>query len=545
MSNENQAWYAKYPTLNRSLNLLKPLPDYIQELVGKQLYTYAKELAFEEYEALPTDEDSSTLGLKRLKQFMQNKAHHSLVSRALNEVMGLNEQGRALVGQRLLLCLQALDNLSRQHSGDGDFTSTAQSRIEVHTLIKLVFDKSLSDFELQGQQRKAERKAVLEEEKLAEAMLNQALQEVGELEDHYYTPHADIQDEVLQRVELDPEMARLAALQEAVPNSLTPRIKRIGRFLVLLLSTPEEAPEEVIVPEQDVETPAIEESVIEATASLKESTVEKASYAEEELVIEEENPSDDIFTSSNHLDTEIVHTKETTPQESEVLMKKTVSFEPLPEETPKKKRETLGPFELSEAERHALIEDVLNPSQTEKADEKVNSILSLIYSGVDVDAIPHDATPEEKLARGLALFNNSDPPLIQPNKRDLALTADEIDALIARVTEAPEVRVAKEQAKQKVLDALEFMNDLVKPAIGADATSCEETLAKVGETLKKPRKASAKKAGAEDKKTKSSKETTSAKGLSKSTAEAKPKSTTKSTSKTTKPRKKATDTPKG
>jgi hypothetical protein len=63
--------------------------------------------------------------------------------------------------------------------------------------------------------------------------------------------------------------------------------------------------------------------------------------------------------------------------------------------------------------------------------------------------------------------------------------------------------------------------------------------------LKKPRKASVKKAGDEDKKMKTSKEATSAKGLSKSTAEAKPKSTTKSTSKTTTPRKKATDASKG
>lgn len=532
---DNQAWYTQYPKLNRALNLLKPLPDYVQELVGKQLYTYAKELAFEEYDAIPTDEDSSSVGLKRLKQFMQNKVHHSLVSRALNQVMGLNEQGRALVGQRLLLCLQAIDNLSRQHAGDGDFTSTAQSRIEVHTLIKMVFDKSLSDFELQGQQRKAERKVVLEEEKLAEAMLNKALEEVGEMEDPYYNTNTDIQDEVLQRVELDPEMAKLAALQEAVPNSLSPTIKRMGRFLVLLLSTPEEVVEEEAMP-------ATEEAVAMPLEETQTITLENVNNAEEE----KESPSEDIFTSSITLGDEIVHTKETDSQESEAPMKKTVSFEPLPEEAPKppKKRESLGPFELSEAERHALIEEVVHPSQTEIADQKVNNILSLIDSGVDVDAIPTDATPEEKLARGLALFNNSDPPLIQPNKRDLALTADEIDALIARITEAPEVRAAKEQAKQKVLDALEFMNDLVKPAIGADATSCEETLAKAEEKLQKPRKASTKKTDATDKKTKDPKETSSAKGLSKSPAEAKPKSTSKSTAKTTTSRKKTTDSSK-
>jgi hypothetical protein len=523
MSNEtskkNEAWYAQYPMLNRALTLLKLLPDYVQELVGKQLYTYAKELAFEEYEALFTDEDSSSLGLKRLKQFRQNKAHHSLVSRALNEVMGLNEQGRSLVGQRLLLCLQALDNLARQHTGGGDFTSTAQSRIEAHTLIKLVFDKSLSDFELQGQQRKAERQQLLAEEKLAEAILSKALEEVGEMvemESHYPATNEDIQDEVLQRVELDSEMARMAALQEAVPNTLIPTVKRIGRFLVLFLSTPEEA-------------------VIEAVESSEESTQDS---------IVENAFSDDIFASSSDLGNEIVHTKETLPQESEVLMKKSVSFEPSPEKAPKNNREVLGPFELSEAERHALIDDVIHPFQTDLADQKVNNILSLIDSGVNVDTIPPDATPEEKLARGLALFNNSDPPLIQPNKRDLALTATEIDALIARVSEAPEVRIAKEQAKQKVLDALDFMNDLVKPSIGADATSSEETLAKVEETLKKPRAKSTSKSNATDKKVKTSKEAILAKGLSKSTAEAKPKLTSKNTSKTTTTRKKATDVPK-
>ena len=532
-SQENQAWYAQYPKLNRALTLLKPLPDYVQELVGKQLYTYSKELAFQEYEAVVFDEDSSSLGLKRLRQFLQNKAHHSLVSRALNEVMGLNEQGRALVGKRLLLCLQALDNLARQYSGDGDFSSTAQSRIEVHTLIKLVFDKNLSDFEFQGLQRKAERKAVLEEEKLAEDMLNQALAEVGHLEELYAPVNMDIQDAILQGMELDPEMVRLATLQEAVPNSLAPKIKRMGRFLVLLLSTPEEAVEKEAIP-------AIEEVVIEPSDVTNERTSENQSVDEEK-----ETPAEDIFEYPGALTDKIIHTKETNSQGSEAPMKRTVSFEPLPEEAQEKKREVLGPFELSEVERHALIEEVINPPQTDVADQKVNNILSLIDLGMDVDAIPPDATVEEKLARGLAMFNNSDPPLIQPNKRDLALTAAEIDALIARVTEAPEVRAAKEQAKQKVLDALEFMNDLVKPAIGANATSCEETLAKVGDTLKKPRQASAKKAGDEDKKVKTSKEATSAKGLSKSTAEAKPKSTTKSTSKTTTPRKKATDTPKG
>ena len=166
----------------------------------------------------------------------------------------------------------------------------------------------------------------------------------------------------------------------------------------------------------------------------------------------------------------------------------------------------------------------------------MNDILSLIDSGIDVETIPADATPEEKLARGLALFNASDPPLIKPNKRDLALTEAEIDALIARVVEAPEVRSAKEQAKQKIIEALEFMNDLVKPSIGVEAKSCEETLAKAEEKLKTPRKAGSKKTEATEKKSKD---------LNKSTAEAKPKSTSKSTSKTTTPRKKATDTPKG
>ncbi len=531
-SKDDEAWYAQYPTLNRALTLLKPLPDYVQELVGKQLYTYAKELAFEEYEALATDEDSSTVGLKRLRQFMQNKAHHSLVSRALNEVMGLNEQGRALVGQRFLLCLQALDNLARQHSGSGDFSSTAESRIEVHTLIKLVFDKSLSDFEWQGQQRKAERKVLLAEEKLAEDMLNKALQEleeVGTIEELYAPVHMDIQDAILQGVELDPEMIRLATLQEAVPNVLTPTIKRIGRFLVLHLNSPEEVED---TQEVKLTPPVTQATILEALENNEESSSENIAFAEEE-----ENPSEDIFKSSDVLTDEIIHTKGINSQESEVPMKKTVSFEPLSEDIPTspKKRESLGPFELSELERHALIEDVIHPIQNDVADQKVSNIISLIDSGIDVDSIPHDATVEEKLARGLALFNDADPPLIQPNRRDLALTEAEIDALIARVVETPEVRVAKAHAKQKVLDALEFMNDLVKPAIGAEAKSCEETLAKAEEKLKIPRKAGSKKTESTEKKSKS---------LNKSLAEAKPKSTTKSTGKMTTARKKTIDASK-
>jgi hypothetical protein len=520
-SPDPHAWYEQYPTLSRALNFLKPLPDYVQELVGKKLYTYAKELAYGDYEAPVSEEDSSAQGLKRFRQFMQNKAHHSMVSRGLNEVMGLNEQGRSLVGQRLLLCLQALNNLASQYPSGDDFTSTKQSRIEVHTLINLVFDKNLSDFELQGQQRKAERKALLEEEKLAEAMLNQALEQVGEIEDPFIPSNPEIKDEALQRMELDPEMTRLASLQETIPTTLTPTIKRMGRFLVLWLSPPEEV-------EDKVETETVQDVPFKSLDATAHKTSENVLHAEEE-----NKDSEELFESLDHTTVETVHTKKSNFQESEEPMSKAVFRETpaKPQLQTTQEEAVLGPFELSEAERLALIEEVTHPSQTVQAEEKVNNILSLLDSGVDVDAIPQDASPEEKLARGLALFNHSDPPLIKPNRRDLALTEAEIDLLIARVAEDPKVRAAKEQAKQKVLDALAFMNDIEKPV--------QEKVA-----LKKPYKPRAKKSSVEAPPKKAEDVETLGKGLTKSSTEAMPTTVSKRTGKTTTVRKKTTDASK-
>jgi hypothetical protein len=533
-SADPNAWYEQYPTLSRALNFLKPLPDYVQELVGKKLYAYAKELAYGDYEAHVSEEESSTQGLKRFRQFMQNKAHHSMVSRALNEVMSLNEQGRSLVGQRLLLCLQALNNLASQYPSGDDFTSTKQSRIEVHTLINLVFDKNLSDFELQGQQRKAERKALLEEEKLAEAMLNQALEQVGEIEDPFIPNNPAIKDETLQRMELDPEMTRLASLQETVPTALIPTIKRMGRFLVLWVTPPEE-----VVNKAETET--VEDVPFKSLDATAQKTSENVSHAEEE-----NKDSEELFESLDQTTVEIVHTENTHLKEGEEPMNKAVFREtpakPQLQTTPEEP--VLGPFELSEAERLALIEEVTHPSKTVQAEEKVNNILSLLDSGVDVDAIPQDASPEEKLARGLALFNNSDPPLIKPNRRDLALTEAEIDLLIARVAEDPKVRAAKEQAKQKVLDALAFMNDIEKPALNAEGTFQQALPIQGKVALKKPYKPRAKQSTVAVTPQKAEKVETLAKGLTKSSTEAKPATASKRSGKTTAVRKKTTDASK-
>jgi hypothetical protein len=235
-SNEPQ-WYTQYPMLNRALVLLKPLSLDIQEVVGKELYNYAKELSFDDYDVPENAEIVSQVGLQRLKQVIQNKGHNSAIYRALNEIMALNHEGRTLAGQRLLLCLQALECLQRQQ-GQNHFINTQKIRIEVYTIVRLVFEKDIEIFEEQGKQRKADREMERAEEEMAKAILLQVAQEM-ELLGH--TDSSSEEDKALAQ-----EMSNFEAYQEKAPQSFKPYLKRVGRFLTLLLPIEkEEEPKEV------------------------------------------------------------------------------------------------------------------------------------------------------------------------------------------------------------------------------------------------------------------------------------------------------------
>jgi hypothetical protein len=151
-------WYTQVPSLKRSLTLLAKMPDDLQEVIGRQLIGYAKELAYT-HKTLDTDDakqDASTEGLNKLKRLMFNKTHHHpLVGRGLNEVMTLSEMGQQLVGTRLLLCLQAIDNLTQ--SQGGYLAEDRESRVMVHALIKSVFTEEMAQFEAQGREKKLEK----------------------------------------------------------------------------------------------------------------------------------------------------------------------------------------------------------------------------------------------------------------------------------------------------------------------------------------------------------------------------------------------------
>jgi hypothetical protein len=465
---ENETpWYSQYPTLHRALVLLKPLPDYVQELVGKQLYTYAKELSFEDYEALPTNEDSSTAGLKKIRQFMQNKKHHSLVSRALNEVMALNEEGRNLVGKRLLLCLQALDNLARQH-GSEDFTATHQSRVEVHTLVKLVFTEEMSRFEQQGKQQQEERKIVLEEEAKAEELLAKAAKQVNAMSFDVESDYPEISDPILSGLDLDPELAKLASLLEEVPAKFEPILDRLGRLLILKLAVPDN--------ESEISSTAqSEEQVFQDTVQQNEIDVINNQNAEEEVLKTSEplEPLDILEVSFIPEDSGEIDTK-TVSETGEANSTDTLEKAPLIDEntgdetmqtlhtpTPEEGN-TSNPYELSQADMDALVQEVIDtPSKNSNSVEnKILESIGLIQNGVDIDALPEQESIEEKLALGLAMFNQEELPFIKPNKRKLALTEEEIDALIAETVKKPEVQEAKRKAKEKVLAALAFLEEM-------------------------------------------------------------------------------------
>ncbi len=452
-------WYSQYPTLHRALTLLKPLPDYVQELVGKQLYTYAKELSFEAYEALPTDEDSSTAGLKKIRQFMQNKKHHSLVSRGLNEVMTLNEEGRNLAGKRLLLCLQALDNLVRQQ-GIEDFTATHQSRVEVHTLVKLVFTEEMSRFEQQGKQQQVESQTYLEDEAKAENILAKAVRQVNAMSCEMETDYPEISDPVLSHVDLDLELARLASLQDEVPESFEPILSRVGRLLVLKLVVLEEASntsnakplefqdseaftsevktnqDEVLEIQETLEPLEVLEVSFMSEANEDESKTESKPPLQETGVSEEDEALNDENTGDDTMQTFNTHV----PQDDNAS----------------------NPYELSQADMDALVQEVIDTplKNGTTVENKVLESIGLIQNGVDIEALPEEESIEEKLALGLAMFNQEEFPFVKPNKRKLALTEEEMDALIAETVKKPEVQEAKRKAKEKVLAAMVFLEEM-------------------------------------------------------------------------------------
>ena len=458
-------WYSQYPTLHRALTLLKPLPDYVQELVGKQLYTYAKELSFEAYEALPTDEDSSTAGLKKIRQFMQNKKHHSLVSRGLNEVMTLNEEGRNLAGKRLLLCLQALDNLVRQQ-GIEDFTATHQSRVEVHTLVKLVFTEEMSRFEQQGKQQQVERQTYLEDEAKAEEILVRVARQVNAMSFEVETDYPDISDPVLSHVDLDLELARLASLQDEVPESFEPILSRVGRLLVLKLVVPEEASntssanpiefqdseaftievktnqDEVLEIQETLETLETLEPLEVLEVSFMSEANEDESKTESKPPLQETGVSEEDETLNNE------NTGDDTMQ--------TFNTHALQDDN------ASNPYELFQADMDALVQEVIGtpPKNGTTVENKVLESIGLIQNGVDIESLPEEESIEEKLALGLAMFNQEEFPFVKPNKRKLALTEEEMDALIAETVKKPEVQEAKRKAKEKVLAAMVFLEEM-------------------------------------------------------------------------------------
>jgi hypothetical protein len=224
---EEQHWYDNYPAIARSLKLLKPLPDYVQELLGKQLHTYAKELSFSDTaSATEADDPDGAKGLARLRQLMQNKSHHPLVGRALNEVMTLSEKGRNLIGQRMLLCLQALDNMSKGNP-DG-LTASHEHRIEVHSVIRAVFSEDIKEFEKRGKEKQEQRAAELAEEQAARALLAEAAKQMQDMD------MAPPELEILETLE---EITSAENGAKTVPLStlFKPELKRVGRMLMLML----------------------------------------------------------------------------------------------------------------------------------------------------------------------------------------------------------------------------------------------------------------------------------------------------------------------
>ncbi|MFM7390761.1 MAG: hypothetical protein ACKO34_09105 [Vampirovibrionales bacterium] len=187
-------WYEAYPKLNRALMMVKNLDNEQQELVGKRIYDYAKELFYTHPDPSKASGVSQGNGLERLQKLLQNKQFHSQIGRGLNEILNLNEEGRELVGQRFLLCLQALDGL--QHSrGNDSSLSDSQKRLQVYTLIQSVFEQDIKVFEAQGvakKQEKIEKQLAEENQRLLEETLSQMLEEGLDVEMlHHKTSLAD------------------------------------------------------------------------------------------------------------------------------------------------------------------------------------------------------------------------------------------------------------------------------------------------------------------------------------------------------------------
>jgi hypothetical protein len=221
-------WYSSTFQLNQSLQSLMDYPSYVQELIGKEMYGFARELSYSYAipESQAKGEEASLEGLKRLRYFMQNKQHHIQVGRALNEIMMLNEAGRTLMGRHLSLCVQGLDVL-KQRLEDDELSLSPQNRVVVFCLVQAVFGTDIESIETRARERAAREAAeqlANEEAKMAELALLEAAALLESLNSTANETHE------LER--------KLEFLQKDIPQTFEPVVKRLGRMLTLTLSTP-------------------------------------------------------------------------------------------------------------------------------------------------------------------------------------------------------------------------------------------------------------------------------------------------------------------
>jgi hypothetical protein len=236
--NPDAPWYEQNQSLGRALRMLTNFDADYQELVGKELFNYAKSLSYTHIAPEKEGVDASTQGLQRLRSLMHNKRYQGFMGRCLNEAMALTQQGQTLVGQRLLLALQALDTLQQRYpeAKEPKALAITEVRLKVHSLVHALFNEELDTFKEKGEQQRHQKKAEQDEQAEQERLMREEM----EL----------LLSQSAQELEADNE-AEALPVEPVFTQPLVPRYKRYGwqQFVWIDWKAPPPATEDLGVSE--------------------------------------------------------------------------------------------------------------------------------------------------------------------------------------------------------------------------------------------------------------------------------------------------------
>jgi hypothetical protein len=150
--NPETEWLSEAPALQRALNLMETLPTGHQQVLALAIIN---EVRSQRVTLAPDDTGVRNLGLKKIASLMDPKYRErwynkdSQVQKAINDLFTMPKDFLNIAGMKLLLCMQAFDEYARQNELPADQIH----RLQVHALVKAVFDRSLEEIRESARQR--------------------------------------------------------------------------------------------------------------------------------------------------------------------------------------------------------------------------------------------------------------------------------------------------------------------------------------------------------------------------------------------------------